>query len=73
MTTCVGAPVTPPDSPSPLPTWELEFLVRRTQSLLAAQVPLSLLLDLADPEGPDSSAFYAAEPADATWAGQRVG
>jgi hypothetical protein len=56
-----------------LPAWEHDFLVRRTQSLLEAQVPLSLLLDLADPFGMDSSAFYAAERADSSWLGRQVG
>ena len=49
-----------------------DVLVRRTQALLEAQVPLSLLLDLADPFGLDSSALYAAEPADAGWLTQVV-
>lgn len=30
-------------------------------SLLAAGVPLSLLVDLADPDGPDSVALYRSE------------
>ena len=57
----------------PLPAWERDFLVRRTQSLLEAQVPLSLLLDLADPLGLDSRAVYAAEPAEAGWLDRLVG
>ena len=59
--------------PAPLPAWEIDFLVRRTQSLLEAQVPLSLLLDLADPSGPDSQAMYAAEPADGRWLERSAG
>ena len=57
----------------PLPSWEHDFLVRRTQSLLQAQVPLSLLLDLADPFGLDSQAVYAAEACDGDWLDRRVG
>ena len=42
-------------------------LVRRTEALLKAHIPLSLLLDLAEPTGPRSAAVYAAEPGDAGW------
>lgn len=56
-----------------LPEWELAFLAGRTRSLLHAGVPLSLLLDLADPAGPDSSAVYAAEPADTAWLSRNAG
>ena len=57
----------------PLPAWEHDFLVRRTQSLLEAQVPLSLLLDLADPLGLDSHAMYVAEASDGDWLDSLVG
>ena len=43
----------------PSPRLEVDDLVRRTEALLAAGVPLSLLLDLAAP--PDSAALYASE------------
>ena len=36
-------------------------LVARTRALLAAGVPLSLLLDLGEPAGPRSAELYAAE------------
>lgn len=36
-------------------------------SLLAAHVPLSLLLDLADPHGPHSSELLRREPGSADW------
>lgn len=62
-----------PPAAAALPTWELDFLARRTRALLEAQVPLSLLLDLADPLGPDSRAVYAAEPPDGRWLDSRTG
>jgi hypothetical protein len=34
----------------------------RAMTLLAHHVPLSLLLDLADPEGPSSSEIFYREP-----------
>lgn len=42
-------------------------LVERTRALLQAHVPLSLLLDLADPTGPDSAGHFVDEPADLSW------
>lgn len=39
-------------------------------SLLAAGVPLSLLWDLADPDGPDSAALYRSEAPSPVRAGQ---
>lgn len=42
-------------------------LVDRTRALLEAHVPLSLLLDLADPAGPDSAGHFTAERADLSW------
>ena len=36
-------------------------------ALLAAHVPLSLLLDLADPDGPRSTDLLTAEPGTAEW------
>ncbi len=46
-----------PDEPAP----------DRTSALLAAHVPLTLLLDLADPSGPHSRDLLAEEPGDADW------
>ena len=39
----------------------------RTEALLAAHVPLTLLLDLADPFGPHSSDVFDAEPGSSDW------
>lgn len=39
----------------------------RTEALLAAHVPLSLLLDLLDPRGPHSTDLFAAEGACLEW------
>ncbi len=44
-----------------------EQLVSRTRALLSAGVPLTLLLDLADPAGPDSAGHFDNEPADLSW------
>ncbi len=57
------------DGPGPVSdtSGDTDVLARRTHALLLAHVPLTLLADLADPAGPDSSAVYAAEPADAAW------
>ena len=46
---------------------DLPTLRERTRGLLAAHVPLSLLLDLAEPDGPDSAACYVREGGDTTW------
>jgi hypothetical protein len=48
-------------------TADLPGLVARTQALLDGRVPLSLLLDLADPQGPRSAALYQDEAADCSW------
>ncbi|MCW2713136.1 MAG: hypothetical protein JWN88_183 [Frankiales bacterium] len=53
----------PPDQP----TLGRADLVDRTRALLQAHVPLSLLLDLADPAGPDSVSHFTAEPGDLSW------
>jgi len=42
-------------------------LVHRTKTMLRDGVPLTLLLDLADPAGPDSARHFASEPADLAW------
>lgn len=46
---------------------DVEVLVRRTSALLHAGVPLTLLLDLAEPLGPDSSGRFTSEGGDLTW------
>ena len=46
---------------------ELPALIARTEALLRAHVPLSLLLDLVAADGPRSHALYSAEPADDAW------
>lgn len=53
-----------PAARSPL---DVTALVRRTEALLRAGVPLSLLLDLADDQGPRSRARYTDEGGDAAW------
>jgi hypothetical protein len=45
----------------------LPLLARRATALLGAGVPLTLLIDLAEPGGPRSRELYAAEHADAAW------
>ncbi len=42
-------------------------LITRTQRMLRDGVPLTLLLDLADPAGPDSARHFANETADLAW------
>lgn len=60
-------------TPEALPAWtehhplDLPALRRRTGELLRAGVPLTLLLDLADPEGPDSAALFGREGGDTSW------
>lgn len=49
------------------PTLGREDLVDRTRALLEAHVPLNLLLDLADPAGPDSVEHFTEEHADLSW------
>ena len=56
-----------PVLPRPRRAVDLPTLREHTQSLLAAHVPLSLLLDLAEPHGPDSSGCYAREGGDTSW------
>ena len=55
------------DVPDPRHPVDVPVLVRRTQSLLAAGVPLTLLLDLGDEAGPDARGRYVAEGGDAAW------
>lgn len=47
--------------------------LQRASLLLEAGVPLTLLMDLADPAGPHSQDVYAAEPPDLSWLRQRLG
>lgn len=49
------------DVPRPRHAVDVGVLVRHTHQLLAAGVPLTLLLDLADEAGPRSHERYAAE------------
>ncbi len=51
----------PNDLILPSPRLDVDAMIRRTEALLAAGIPLSLLLDLAEPAGPDSRALYATE------------
>ena len=53
--------------PAPRRTLDVPVLVRRTHELLAAGVPLTLLLDLVEEKGPRSAEHYAAEGGDAGW------
>ena len=66
------APTAPPVGRAPaagLPGAEglRTLLAGRTGALLAAHVPLTLLLDLADPLGPDSADLLATEAGCADW------
>ncbi len=49
------------------PNARRDQLVSRTQTMLSDGVPLTLLLDLADPAGPDSAGHFANETADLAW------
>lgn len=53
--------------PAPLPSPAPACPHTRAESLLAAHVPLSLLLDLVDPSGPHSLDLMTAEPGTADW------
>ena len=55
------------DQPTGSAVEDDDRLAGRTGALLAAHVPLSLLLDLADPCGPDSRDVFATEPGSADW------
>jgi hypothetical protein len=60
------------DVPAPRPALDVAVLVRRTHALLAAGVPLTLLIDLADDAGPRSRLRYEAEGGESAWV-RRVG
>ena len=49
------------------PLADVPALVERTSELLRTGVPLTLLLDLAEEEGPRSAQHYAAEGGDVSW------
>lgn len=55
------------DVPTTRPALDLQVLVRRTSDLLAAGVPLTLLIDLGDADGPHSSQRYVTEGGSADW------
>ena len=55
-----------PTGPGPRHVADVGVLVRRTQHLLQAGVPLTLLLDLAE-DDPHSGTRYATEQADLSW------
>lgn len=55
------------DVPATRPALDLQVLVRRTSDLLAAGVPLTLLIDLGDADGPHSSQRYVTEGGSADW------
>ena len=57
----------PVDLPGPRRPVDVAVLVRCTTALLRAGVPLTLLLDLSDEQGPHSEERYAAEGGDAGW------
>ena len=57
----------PDPSQADLPDWELSFLAGRARSLLRAGVPLTLLMDLADPHGPASQEVYDSETSEVGW------
>ena len=60
-------PLSPVDGwvePHPI---DVPALRRRTGALLRSGVPLTLLLDLADPHGPDSPGRFANEGCDTGW------
>ena len=59
-------PLTSPD-PRPARELDLPVLTHRTADLLRDHVPLTLLLDLAEDDGPRSAVRYADEGGDATW------
>ncbi len=46
---------------------EQDALAGRTEAMLAAHVPLTLLLDLADPDGPHSDDLLHDEPGSSDW------
>ena len=49
------------------PPADIPTLVERTSELLRTGVPLTLLLDLAEEDGPRSAQHYASEGGDVSW------
>lgn len=64
----LDAPSIPaPRRPEERRSVDVECLVRRTGALLAAGIPLTLLMDLCDPAGPHSRERFLDEGGDAGW------
>ena len=63
------APSTSPTTSAPdgHPVADVPVLVERTSQLLRTGVPLTLLLDLAEEDGPHSAQHYASEGGDVSW------
>jgi len=55
------------DASEPRHSVDVPVLVRRTSELLHSGVPLTLLLDLGEPNGPDSAERFTAEGGDTDW------
>lgn len=53
--------------PTPEPAARTQPGADEVRRLLAAHVPLSLLMDLADPDGPPSGELFTAEPGSCDW------
>ena len=53
--------------PVPRSQVDLPLLAARVTAMLEARVPLTLLIDLAEPAGPRSHDLYATEQADTDW------
>lgn len=66
-TAIVPAPRLKPTTVVARRSLDIEGLVRRTNDLLAAGVPLTLLMDLTDPAGPHSQALFTDEVGDLSW------
>jgi len=77
-TSILSDPTGPADAAPQIPTLRVpdprrspgaqqDALAGRTEAMLAAHVPLTLLLDLADPDGPHSDELLHAEPGSADW------
>lgn len=61
------APHSTSTHPDPHPFADVPALVERTSELLRTGVPLTLLLDLAEEDGPRSAQHYASEGGDVSW------
>lgn len=67
LSTDGAQPVPLGELPEPRHSADVPVLVRRTCDLLQSRVPLTLLLDLAEPYGPDSVERFTAEGGDTAW------